>query len=194
VWAATRNRLPSTSVWAQAIGPRVVIAQTTPAAGRGLAAALVVVNVLLGLFPLVFVLATSVVVGRVPAAVTAGLDSAEWESLVMAFLLAAAAFAGQQVISTVQGSLGELAKRRVDGRLREQTMDMTLSSTGVGAMKDSTMLDALSDATRSFDSDWPSASRAESGSAGSDSRIQARSGPSSRGSSSISRPAPRSRS
>jgi hypothetical protein len=110
VWANARNDLTSTRVWAQAIGPRIVIAKTIPAAGRGLAAALVVVNVLLGLFPLVFVLATSVVVGRVPTAVSAGLDSPEWESLVTAFLLAAAAFVGQQVVSTVQGSLGEDAK------------------------------------------------------------------------------------
>jgi ATP-binding cassette subfamily B protein len=154
MWANARHGLRSTNVWAQAVGPRIVIAQAIPAAGRGLAAALVVVNVLLGLFPLVFVLATSVVVGRVPAAVTAGLDSPEWESLVTAFLLAAAAFVGQQVMSTAQGSLSELAKRRVDGHLREQTMEMTLSSTGVGPMEDSTTLDALSDATRSFDSDW----------------------------------------
>ncbi len=154
MWARARSRLISTTVWTQAVVPRVVIARKIPIAGKGLVAALIAVNVLLGVLPVVFILATSVVVGRVPAAVDGGLDSPAWSHLVTAFLLAAAAFVGQQVVATLQTSLGELAKRRVDGRMREETMALTLSSTGVGPMEDSDTLDALSEATLSFEGGW----------------------------------------
>ena len=140
--------------WAQAVTPRVAIARAIPEGGRGLVAALVAANVLLGLLPVVFVIATSVVIGRVPAAVDGGLGSDAWDSLVTAFLLAAASFVALQVITTLQGSLGELLKRRVDGRLRDRTMALTLSSTGVGPMEESSTLDALREATFSFESDW----------------------------------------
>ena len=128
------RRLIESRFWAQAVAPRVVIARHIPEAGKGLAATLVGVNIVLGLLPVAFILATSVVVGRVPAAVESGVGSAEWDSLVTAFLLAAAAFVAQQVMTTVQASLSELAKRRVDGRLRDETMALTLSSTSVAPM------------------------------------------------------------
>ena len=83
-----------------------------------------------------------------------GTGSEAWDSLVVAFLAAAAIFVAQQVVSTAQASLGELVKRRVDGRLRDETMALTLSSTGVAPMEESATLDALSEATRSFESDW----------------------------------------
>jgi hypothetical protein len=56
------------------------IAVLLPGAGRGLLAGALCVNVLLGLLPLVFIVATSVMIGRVPAAVSAGVGSAEWRS------------------------------------------------------------------------------------------------------------------
>ena len=84
------------------MAPRVVIARQVPAAGRGLVALAVGVNVVLGILPVAFVLATSVVVGRVPAAVEGGIGSEAWDSLVVAFLAAAAVFVAQQVVSTVQ--------------------------------------------------------------------------------------------
>ena len=140
--------------WAQAVTTRVAIAKTIPEGGRGLVVALCAANLFLGLLPVLFVIATSVVIGRVPAAVDSGLDSEAWDSLVTAFLLAAASFVALQVITTFQVSLGELLKRRVDGRLRDRTMALTLSSTGVGVMEESSTLDALREATFSFESDW----------------------------------------
>ncbi len=154
MWPRLRKRLISSRIWVDGVVPRVVIAHQIPAAGRGLVALIVGVNIALGLLPVLFVLATSVVVGRVPAAVDGGIGSTEWDGLVMAFLLAAGAFVAQQVIATLQGSLGELAKRRVDGKLRDETMALTLSSTSVAPMEESSNLDALSEATISFESDW----------------------------------------
>jgi ATP-binding cassette, subfamily B, bacterial len=154
MWPTLRTRLLESRTWVQAVAPRIVIARHVPAAGRGLVAALIGVNILVGLLPVAFVLATSVVIGRVPAAVQAGTGSRQWDSLVSAFLLAAVAFVAQQLMSTVQASLGELAKRRVDGRLRDETMALTLSSTSVAPMEESSTLDALREATFSFESDW----------------------------------------
>ena len=68
------------------------IARLTPSGGSWLVFALVVLNVVLGLLPVAFIVATSVMIGRVPGAVTAGVGSAEWRDLVLAFGLAAAAF------------------------------------------------------------------------------------------------------
>ena len=67
--SALGRHLISSRVWTQGVAPRVVIARQVPAAGRGLVALVVGVNVVLGILPVAFVLATSVVVGRVPDAV-----------------------------------------------------------------------------------------------------------------------------
>ena len=130
-----------------------MIVRLLPVAGGGLIAALTAVNVLLGLLPVGFVLATSVMIGRVPAAVVGGVGSPAWHSLVTVFVLAAAAFLTQQVLSPVQGALGVAVKRRVDGELRDQTVNLAMKTTSIGPMEDQTTLDALSEATRQFDSD-----------------------------------------
>lgn len=131
-----------------------MIVRLLPVAGRGLIAALTGVNVLLGLLPVGFVLATSVMIGRVPSAVVGGVGSPAGHSLVTAFVLAAAAFLTQQVLTPVQGALGVAVKRRVDGELRDQTVRLAMRTTSIGPMEDQATLDALSEATRQFDSDW----------------------------------------
>jgi ATP-binding cassette subfamily B protein len=95
------------------------IATLVPSGGTGLVSVLIALNVVLGLLPIVFVVATSVMIGRVPDAVTGGVGSAAWDSLVIAFGIAAAAFVAQQVVAPLQAALGELLARRVDGRVVE---------------------------------------------------------------------------
>ena len=90
------------------------IARLTPSGGSWLVFALVILNVVLGLLPVAFIVATSVMIGRVPGAVTAGVGSAEWRDLVLAFGLAAGAFLAQQILAPVQAALGELLARRID--------------------------------------------------------------------------------
>ena len=69
---------------------RLSILRLLPAAGPRLLAPTVILQVFTGLAPVAFIVATSAVVGRIPAAVDAGLDSAEWRSLRNALLVAGA--------------------------------------------------------------------------------------------------------
>ena len=120
------------------------IATLVPSGGGGLVTVLIGLNLVLGLLPIVFILATSIMIGRVPAAVAGGVGSAEWRDLVAAFGLAAAAFLIQQILAPMQASLGELLARRIDGGVYERLIDASLSSTGVGPLEDQQLLDELS--------------------------------------------------
>ncbi|HVM68511.1 MAG TPA: hypothetical protein VM204_01575 [Gaiellaceae bacterium] len=72
-----------------------------------------------GLAPLAFIVATSVVIGPIPAAVDAGLDSPEWRGLRDALLVTGGLFLLQQLLAPLQWSLGEILAWRVDDRVRE---------------------------------------------------------------------------
>ena len=98
-----------------------------------------------------FVLATSVMIGRVPAAVIGGLGSAEWQALVWAFTLAAAAFVAQQILAPLQVSLGELMARRIDGRVYGRLIGASLQSTGIGPLEDQGLLDDLTQAATTLE-------------------------------------------
>jgi ATP-binding cassette subfamily B protein len=120
------------------------IAVLLPKAGRGLMLLAVGLNVVLGLLPLVFIVATSVMVGRVPAAVAGGVGSAEWHDLVVAFVVAASTFVVQQMLAPLQVALGELAARRIDGHVIGRLIDASLKSTGIGTLEDQRLLNDLS--------------------------------------------------
>jgi ATP-binding cassette, subfamily B, bacterial len=129
----------------------VRIAQLVPVAGRGLVAVMLLVNLALGVLPVAFILATSLMIGRVPAAVTGGVGSAEWQSLVTWFVLAAAAFVAQQILAPLQGALGELMARRVDGKVYQRLIAASLRSSGIGPLEDQRLLDDLGQATRNLE-------------------------------------------
>lgn len=146
-----------------ALLPRLQVLKLLPAAGIGLISALVVINLILGLMPVAFIITTSLLIGRVPAAVTGGIGSPAFEDLISTFVYAAAAFAGQQMLTPIQGALGERMKRRVDGHSRDQTMRVAMQSTGIAPMEDQETLSALSEATRLFDAGWNTPGMACSG-------------------------------
>jgi ATP-binding cassette subfamily B protein len=127
------------------------IAALVPSGGSGLVGALLLVNIVLGLLPVAFVLATSVMIGLVPAAVTGGVGSAEWQALVWAFVLAAAAFVVQQILAPLQVSLGELMGRRIDGRVFGRLIAASLQSTGIGPLEDQKLLDDLTQAATTLE-------------------------------------------
>ncbi|MGZ6273378.1 MAG: ABC transporter ATP-binding protein [Candidatus Limnocylindrales bacterium] len=127
------------------------IAMLVPSGGAALAGTLIVLNLILGLLPVAFIVATSVMIGRVPAAVAAGVGSAEWNSLVTAFVLAALAFVAQQIIAPLQAALGELLARRVDGRVFERLISASLQSTGIGPLEDQRLLNDLSEAVNNLE-------------------------------------------
>ena len=127
------------------------IAALVPSGGKWLAATLIVLNVVLGLLPTAFIVATSVMIGRVPAAVTGGVGSAEWVSLVVAFVLAASAFVAQQIVAPLQTALGELLARRIDGLVFQRLIGASLQSTGIGPLEDQRLLNALTEAATNLE-------------------------------------------
>jgi ATP-binding cassette subfamily B protein len=127
------------------------IARLLPSGGAGLVALLIGLNLILGLLPACFVVATSVMIGRVPAAVAGGVGSAEWTSLVAAFMVAAAAFIGQQIVAPLQFALGEMLARRIDGHVSGRLIAAALKSTGIGPLEDQNLLDDLSEAVHALE-------------------------------------------
>lgn len=137
--------------WSEAVRARIRIIRAIPSAGLALALALLVTNVVLGLLPVAFIVATSVLVGQVPEAVAAGVDSDPWYALVRTFLVAATFFALQTILTPVQQMLGELMTRRMDGLLQQRLIRTSLRSTGIGPLEDPAVLDALDEVSRWFE-------------------------------------------
>ncbi len=129
----------------------LAIAELVPSAGRGLVAVLLGVNVILGVLPVAFVLATSVMIGFVPNAVVGGVGSAEWRSLVLAFVAAASVFVAAQILGPLQTALGELMARRVDGSVYQRMVAASLQSTGIGPLEDQRLLDSLTQAVQNLE-------------------------------------------
>src|ERR1035437_1532297 len=121
------------------------IARELPKSGTGLTVGAVVLNIALGVLPVFFILGTSFMLGRVPAATKAGVGSSAWDSLVYAFLLAAAAFVLLQLLTPLQASLGELITRRVDGKASDRLIGDALRTPGIGPLEDQELLDELSE-------------------------------------------------
>jgi ATP-binding cassette subfamily B protein len=160
--AVIRSRRPFGGA-ATLVAARWNIAVLTPRGGAGLTAAIAVINVVLGALPVAFVVAASVVVGRVPAAVHDGTGSAQWRSLVGAFLLAAITFVAQQVLAPLEVALGELLSRRVDGQVFDDLMSASLASSTVAPLEDPATLDDLRTAVRELEGNFQSPGRACAG-------------------------------
>jgi ATP-binding cassette subfamily B protein len=136
---------------AEIVGGYMRIAALVPSGGKWLAGTLVALNLILGLLPTVFIVATSVMIGRVPSAVTGGVGSAEWVSLVVAFVLAASAFVAQQIIAPLQAALGELLARRIDGLVFQRLIGASPQSTGIGPLEDQRLLNDLTEAATTLE-------------------------------------------
>jgi ATP-binding cassette subfamily B protein len=126
---------------------RLAITRVLPRGGWRVVAASLVTNIFLGLLPVMFIVATSIMLGRVPAAVEAGLGSEAWDQLVIAFAFAAGTFVAQQVLAQIQVALGELIHRRVDGYVTDRLIVASVSSPGVGPLEDQSLLDYLDQST-----------------------------------------------
>ncbi|MEU4768521.1 ABC transporter ATP-binding protein [Actinosynnema sp. NPDC023794] len=122
---------------------RLGIVRLAGRAGGPLIGTAVLVNLVVGVLPPAFVVASSILLGEVPAAVTAGLGSPEWDDLVTAFLLAAAAFVGQQIVAPVRELLGQLVARRVDGLVSDELMAAATSTAGIAPLEDPDLVEHL---------------------------------------------------
>ena len=147
----------------RAITTRIEILRFVPFAGARLVVPLVLVNLVAGILPVAFVVATSVVIGRVPAALDGGLDSEAWNRLTFAFIAAAVAFLFARILAPVSTTLMSRIRRRVDGKLRAEVLDLVSRTTSIGPMEDQDVLDELAAATRQFDDDWNTPGQAVGG-------------------------------
>lgn len=153
-----RKRSTARSTWdawvERAVIARLEIIRMIPRAGWSLAAPLIMINIVAGGLPVVFVIATSVVIGRVPGAVEAGVDSPAWDGLVVAFLFAAGAFLLSRILAPLITALTSRVRRRIDGQIREEILHLTARTTSIAPMEDQDVLDELAESTRQFDDDW----------------------------------------
>lgn len=137
-----------------AVRSRLRIIRLIPSGGVGIVGALVVLYVVLGLLPVVFIYATSVVIGLVPQAVADGSGSPAWTTLVTAFLWAAAVFLIQHLLTPVQMALGDLVHRRIDAVVRDRLVAVSLRYPGIAVLEDPQALNELAEARRNLDREW----------------------------------------
>ena len=165
VLPAERRGLRATwSTWVErAVLSRLEIVRMIPRAGWPIAGTLIAMNTLAGALPVVFVIATSVVIGRVPEAIEDGVDSPAWDGLVLAFLFAAASFLLSRILAPFVTALTSRVRRRIDGQLREEVLSLTARTTSIAPMEDQDVLDELAEATRQFDDDWNTPGQAVGG-------------------------------
>ena len=121
------------------------IIRILPRAGQVVTVA-ALVNLVIGLLPLGFVIATSVAIGRVPALGQPYRDA--WGPVLAAMLAAIGALLLQSALSPFQAAFTELISRRVDGFCTERLMRATLVDAPVAQLEQAAMLDRLSDARR----------------------------------------------
>ncbi|GAA2868623.1 multidrug ABC transporter permease [Actinoplanes cyaneus] len=122
---------------------RLEMVRLTRRAGAPLIVTAVLVHLVAGVLPPAFVVFSSILLGKVPAAVDAGLGSPQWDDLVIAFLLAAAAFVGQQLVAPVQELLGQLIARRVDGLVSDELMGLATGTAGIAPLEDPSLVEHL---------------------------------------------------
>ena len=142
---------------------RLRIWQIMPLAGAWRVASLMTLGVVLGALPIVFMVATSRMIGTVPDAVVAGTGSARWDQLVTLFLVGAGAFVAQQILAPVQGMLGLAIQREVDGKVRDRAVASLASSVGIAALEDGATLSKFSEARARFENNFHTPGNAVAG-------------------------------
>ncbi|HZR94137.1 MAG TPA: ABC transporter ATP-binding protein [Gaiellaceae bacterium] len=98
-----------------------------------------------GLMPVAFIVATSAIVGRVPAAVQHGVGSPEWRSLRTVLVVAGVLFVVQQMIGPLQFTLAQTLAWRIEDRLRERAALASFGPVGVARLEEPETFDTLAD-------------------------------------------------
>lgn len=138
----------------RAVRGRLDILRLVPRAGWRLIVPLALIHLVAGAAPVAFVVATSHMIGRVPAAVTAGLDSPAWNALVEAFMAAAGLFLLVQVLAPVVTAMNARVRRTIDGSLRDEVLAVIGGASTIAPLEDAAVLDELAEATRELDGEW----------------------------------------
>ena len=121
------------------------IIRILPQAGRAVPVA-ALLNLVIGLLPLGFVVATSVAISRVPALGRSAQGALE--PVLAAMALAIVMLLLQSALSPFQAAFTELISRRVDGFCIRRLMRATLTDAPVAQLEQAAVLDKLSDARR----------------------------------------------
>jgi ATP-binding cassette subfamily B protein len=123
-------------------------------ASRPLAAALAAVIVLQALAPIVFILASGLLVGRVSQGLDDGLDSADGRFALTALTAMAVAFIAQQVLPGLQGGAADALGRRLDISLGRRLMVAALAPHRLERLEEPGLRDAVA-AAHGVYGGWP---------------------------------------
>ena len=123
---------------------RLSVLRVFPYGGR-LVAPTLVLQVLAGVMPVAFIVATSVIVGRVPGAIDGGVDSPEWRALRNALIVAGILFVLQQVLGPLEFVAGLSLAWRIDDQLRERAALASFGPVGIAALEEPETFDTLAD-------------------------------------------------
>jgi ATP-binding cassette subfamily B protein len=115
---------------------------------------LLVVNLAIGLLPLAFIVATSVLLERVAGLTAQPPGAAGQADVLMPLTLAVAALLLQSVLSPVQTALNELVIRRVDGRCIRRLMTVGLVTAPLSVLEQREVVDKLLSARHYMTQRW----------------------------------------
>jgi ATP-binding cassette subfamily B protein len=112
--------------------------------------------------PVGFVLAAATVVANVPATVRDGLDSTTGRSLIVALVLMAFAFLVQQVLPSVQQTVGYTLGNRLNLSFEQRLMGAVLTPPGIAHLEEPQLQNQILSANRGL-SGWPRPADAANG-------------------------------
>jgi ATP-binding cassette subfamily B protein len=116
-------------------------------AGWPMVTVAVAVQIVVGLLPVGFVLATSAVIGDVPAALRDGSGSPAWHALEQAMVVAAVLFLLQTLASAMQWVVHWIIVRRVNWIVMDDLLGSSFEPDGIAAHEDQQLAEALFVAT-----------------------------------------------
>jgi ATP-binding cassette subfamily B protein len=123
---------------------RLAVLRVFPYGGRLLVPASLI-QLFSALAPVAFIIATSAIVGRIPAAVEHGVGSAEWRSLRNALIVAGVLFVAQQMIGPLHFTITQTLAWRIEDQLRERAAEASFAPVGVAALEEPDTFDTLAD-------------------------------------------------
>ncbi|MDX6516397.1 MAG: ATP-binding cassette, subfamily bacterial [Gaiellaceae bacterium] len=156
-------REPSESIFTNRPAERIQILRSLPVVGWPTLVGAVLLQLVAGLLPVGFIVSTSVLIGRIPAAAAAGTGSHAAYLAEEALFAAAAFFVLQQILAPLQMLLTVRVTRRFDGAARDRLLRASFASAGIAELEDPERHEALVMARDSLAGFWFSPGEASAG-------------------------------
>jgi len=115
-------------------------------AGPRSVSALVALALISGLVPVVFLVATSLLLGDLPDAIAGGWDSGAGEETRTLLIVAGVCFTGQLVARAVQVALNDIVARRIDGAMRDRLLAASMLGADIATVEDDVSKSLLAEA------------------------------------------------